>query len=402
MDGSLGPALSRQETCDWLRLIRSENVGPVTFRALLKRYGTAAAALEALPELARRGGRRKPIRICPRAAAERELARLEELDAAALAVGREGYPPALAALDDAPPLLFARGHAALFGKPAVAIVGARNASANGRRLARQLAAELAEEGLLVTSGLARGIDGAAHAGALDGGTCAVLAGGVDVIYPPEHEQLYGEIAERGLVVSEMPVGTEPQARHFPRRNRLISGISLGVVVVEAALQSGSLITARLAGEQGREVLAVPGSPLDPRAKGCNKLLREGAVLVESARDVVDALAQLLRADPREAPALAYAPAGAGLTDMEAFAAMTQHGDGGFQGGPDDATVARAREEVAGLLGFAPVAVDEVIRQCQFSPAIVTLVLLELELAGRCERHPGNRVARLQDDIADAS
>lgn len=398
MDGSLGPALSRQETCDWLRLIRSENVGPVTFRALLKRYGSAAAALEALPELARRGGRRKPIRICPRAAAERELSRLEELDAVALAVGREGYPPALAALDDAPPLLFARGHRKLFEKPAVAIVGARNASANGCRLARRLAAELAEEGLLVTSGLARGIDGAAHAGALDGGTCAVLAGGLDVIYPPEHEQLYGEIAARGLIVSEMAVGTEPQARHFPRRNRLISGISLGVVVVEAALKSGSLITARLAGEHGREVLAVPGSPMDPRAKGCNKLLRDGAVLVESARDVVDALAQLLRADPREAPALAYAPAPVGGIDLEALAAMTGQGDDG----PDEATLARARERIAALLDFAPVAVDEVIRQCQFSPAIVTLVLLELELAGRCERHPGNRVARLQDDIADAS
>ena len=396
MNEALRPALSRQETLDWLRLIRSENVGPVTFRALLRRYGSAAAALEALPELARRGGRRKPIRICPKATAERELARLAELDAAALGVGCEGYPPALAALDDAPPLLFVRGHAALFGKPAVAIVGARNASANGRRLARALAHELAEEGLLVVSGLARGIDGAAHAGALDGGTCAVLAGGVDVVYPPEHEHLYAEIAGRGLLVSEMPVGTEPQARHFPRRNRLISGLSVGVVVVEAALKSGSLITARLAGEHGREVFAVPGSPLDPRSKGCNKLLREGAVLVESARDVLDALAGALRADPQEAAAPAFAPADPGYGGD----AMTAAADG-FDG-PDEAALARAREEVTALLDFAPVAVDEVIRQCQFSPAIVTLVLLELELAGRCERHPGNRVARLQDDIADAS
>lgn len=389
MTGPLRAPLSRSDLLDWLRLIRSENVGPVTFRALLRRYGNAAAALDALPELAWRGGRTKPIRIPPKAAAERELDRLDALGGTALALETDAYPPLLAALDDAPPLLFVRGHLDLLEKPAVALVGARNASANGRRLARTLSAELAEAGLLVVSGLARGIDGAAHVGALAGGTCAVLAGGVDVVYPPEHAQLYDELAERGLVVSEMPLGTEPQARHFPRRNRLISGLSLGVVVVEAALRSGSLITARLAGEQGREVLAVPGSPLDPRAKGCNKLLREGAVLVESSRDVVDALSDQLRRDPQEPPVRGYLAADFG-------------GAGGAGDEADEAAFARAREEVAELLGFTPVAVDEVIRQCQFSPAIVTLVLLEFELAGVCERHPGNRVARLQDDIADAS
>jgi DNA processing protein len=388
------PALSRQETVDWLRLIRSENVGPVSFHALLRRFGTVPAALEMLPQLAKRGGRRAPIRICSQREAERELSRLEELGGRALAVGTAAYPPLLSALDDAPPLLFARGHLELFEKPAIALVGARNASANGRRMARELAAALGAEGLLVVSGLARGIDGAAHAGALDGGTCAVLAGGVDVIYPPDHAQLYEETCARGVVVSEMPVGTEPQARHFPRRNRLISGISLGTVVVEAALKSGSLITARLAGEHGREVFAVPGSPLDPRAKGCNRLLRDGAVLVESARDVLDALAGQLRRDPREAAAFDFALGGRGPGHG--------WGDGAMAEEPDEATLARARAEVVELLGFAPVAVDEVIRQCQFSPAIVTLVLLELELAGRCERHPGNRVARLQDDIADAS
>ena len=377
MDGGDGRALSRQETVDWLRLIRSENVGPVTFHALLRRYGTPAAALDALPELAARGGRKKPIKICPRSLAEKELGQLEKLSGHA-------------------PLLFVRGHPSLLERPAVALVGARNASANGRRMARALAHELAGEGLLVVSGLARGIDGAAHTGALHGGTCAAMAGGVDVIYPPEHEPLYAELVERGVVVSEMAVGTEPQARHFPRRNRLISGISLGVVVVEAALKSGSLITARLAGEQGREVFAVPGSPLDPRAKGCNRLLRDGAVLVESARDVLDGLRPLLRSDPHEAAGRGYL-----------FGALGWEGDmrAEVEVAPMDVSeseLARARRDIAELLDPTPVAVDEVIRQCQLSPAIVTLVLLELELAGRCERHPGNRVARRQDDIADAS
>lgn len=396
MDGGDGRALSRQETVDWLRLIRSENVGPVTFHALLRRYGTPAAALDALPELAARGGRKKPIKICPRSLAEKELGQLEKLGGHAFACGHAGYPAQLAALDDAPPLLFVRGHPALLERPAVALVGARNASANGRRMARALAHELAGEGLLVVSGLARGIDGAAHTGALDGGTCAAMAGGVDVIYPPEHEQLYGELVDRGVLVSEMAVGTEPQARHFPRRNRLISGLSLGVVVVEAALKSGSLITARLAGEQGREVFAVPGSPLDPRAKGCNRLLRDGAVLVESARDVLDGLRPLLRSDPHEAGARGYLFGALGWEgDMRAEAEITPMD-------VSESELAQARREIAELLDPTPVAVDEVIRQCQLSPAIVTLVLLELELAGRCERHPGNRVARRQDDIADAS
>jgi DNA processing protein len=400
MDGGSGRALSRQELIDWLRLIRSENVGPVTFHALVRRYGPPAEALEILPELARRGGRKKPIQICTKAAAEQELAQLEKLGGTALACGHAGYPPQLAALDDAPPLLFVRGHPALLERPAVAIVGARNASANGRKMARALAHELALEGLLVVSGLARGIDGAAHGGALesgamDGGTCACMAGGVDVVYPPDHRELYAEMVRRGLAVSEMPLGTEPQARHFPRRNRVISGLSLGVVVVEAALKSGSLITARLAGEQGREVFAVPGSPMDPRAKGCNRLLRDGATLVESARDVLDGLAPLLRTDPEEAAFGAFAGTPGLAAELLGEAGMTA-------GDPSEAELDQARREIAELLDPTPVAVDEIIRQCQFSPAIVTLVLLELELAGRCERHPGNRVARLQDDIADAS
>lgn len=386
MTGSLRRPLSREETLDWLRLIRSENVGPITFFQLVRRFGSAAAALAALPDLAKRGGRRRPVQICPKVAAERELARFDELGVELLACGTPGYPEALAAIDDAPPLLAVMGHARLLQRPAVALVGARNASANGRSLARRLASELAADGFLVVSGLARGIDAAAHTGALDGGTAAAMAGGIDVVYPPENQPLYEEVAARGLLLSEMPPGTEPQARHFPRRNRLISGLSLGVLIVEAAPRSGSLITARLAGEQGREVMAVPGSPLDPRARGCNGLIRQGATLVESADDVRQALAGILRRPLGERRGAAFAGTG---TDSDAPAA-------------DEDTLSRARGEVLELLGVSAVPVDEVIRQCQFSPAVVSTILLELELAGRCERHPGNRVALVTEGAAEAS
>jgi len=387
MSASRRAPLSRKELIAWLRLIRSENVGPVTFRQLLQRFGSAEAAVKALPELARRGGRRRPIRIPGPAAAERELADLEALGATVLALGTEGYPPALAAIDDAPPLLFVRGHADLLKRPAVAVVGARNASANGRRTAEELARGLAEQGLLVISGLARGIDAAAHKGSLADGTAAVMAGGLDVVYPPEHKPLYADIVARGVAVSETALGTEPQARHFPRRNRLVSGLAHGVVVVEAALRSGSLITARLASEQGREVFAVPGSPRDPRAAGCNRLLKQGAYLVEKADDVVGVLADQLRGGPEEAAAMSYE------FDTPFDAAPAEE--------PGTEVLTRARAEVLDLLDFAPVAVDEVIRECQFSPSVVTTVLLELELAGRCERHPGNRVALTQQDVVEA-
>jgi DNA processing protein len=377
MFGTGSPALSRDDLIDWLRLIRSENVGPVTFRNLLAHYGSARAALDALPELSKRGGRKRPVKICSRSRAERELADLDARGARVLALGSDAYPPALAAIDDAPPLLFVQGHEVLLQRPGVALVGARNASANGRRMARELGAALAADGYLVISGLARGIDAAAHAGALDGGTAAVMAGGIDIVYPPENEALYDEIAARGVLLAEHAPGTEPQARHFPRRNRLISGMARGVVVVEGAQRSGSLISARLAGEQGREVMAVPGSPLDPRSGGCNSLLKQGASLVEKPDDV----RRVLRDHAAPGPA--------------------EHRDDGFRatgtGGasPDEATLDAARREVTELMGSAPVAVDEIMRECQFSPSIVTMVLLELELAGRCERHPGNRVALVQ-------
>ncbi len=382
MPSSAPRELGHIERLQWLRLIRSENVGPITFRQLLARFGSAGAALDALPMLARRGGRRRPISICSKAVAERELERLESLNATTVALCEPDYPPALAALEDAPPILSCLGHAHLLRRNAVAVVGARNASANGRRLAREIAAELGRNDLLIASGLARGIDAAAHEGALETGTAAVLAGGIDIVYPEENAALYEEIRARGVMISEIAAGTEPQARHFPRRNRLISGMSRGVLVVEAALRSGSLITARFAADQGREVCAVPGSPLDPRARGGNNLIRQGAVLVESAADVLDALEGALK-PPIEEPKVAefLVPA---------------------VSPPDDGVIAAARETIEELLGPTPVAVDEVIRECHVSAAIVHMALLELELAGRLERQPGNRVALIAGSSAAAS
>ncbi|MEO5374578.1 MAG: DNA-processing protein DprA [Alphaproteobacteria bacterium] len=367
--------LSPAEKLDWLRLIRSENVGPITFHRLMEHFGSAAAALKALPEVARRGGRGKPITLCAKGVAEREME-------AALAVGAEviarcepAYPRYLAAIEDAPPLLFVRGSPHLLQRPMVAIVGARNASLNGRKLARQFALGLTQGSFVVASGLARGIDTAAHEGALAGGTVAVNAGGVDTIYPPENAKLYEAIVGAGAVVSETPMGEEPQARHFPRRNRIISGLALGVVVVEATTRSGSLITARMALEQGREVFAIPGSPLDPRAEGPNRLIRQGATLVERADDVLNDLADLLRRPLSEPPARDFGGRPPPAAEVDSGAALD-----------------RAREEVLGSLGPTPVTVDEIIRQCQLSPPMVSQILLELELAGRIERHPGNQVS----------
>jgi DNA processing protein len=372
------PAASRPlnpaEKLDWLRLLRTENVGPVTFYQLLARYGSAGAALEALPEVARRGGRDRALTLFPKPAAERELAALDRAGARLVAWGEPDYPTALAAIDDAPPLLSIRGKAEVLGRPAIAVVGARNASANGRRFARDMALQLGQRGLVVVSGLARGIDTAAHEGAMPTGTVAVLAGGIDSVYPEENRELHEAIAERGALVAEMPIGTVPQARHFPRRNRIISGCALGVLVVEAALRSGSLITARFALEQGREVFAVPGSPLDPRCRGTNDLIRRGAALTETAEDVVAQLGGQLATLPagRPAPlpeARETAPAG-------------------------DGEVAAARRRVLERLSPTPVPVDELIRECQLTPALTLNVLLELELAGRLERQAGNLVALL--------
>ena len=361
------PRLSRGQRLAWLRLIRSENVGPATFRALVNEFGGAEAAIAGLPVLSRRGGRAHDIRLCTEAEAEAELARAESLGASLVALGEPGYPPALAHVEAPPPLLYIKGRADLAAIPIVAIVGARNGSAVGQKFTRQLASELGLEGFVIASGLARGIDTAAHRAALEHGTIAVLAGGIDVVYPPENEDLQQVIAERGLLISERSPGFSPRAQDFPRRNRLISGIALGVVVVEAAERSGSLITARLAGEQGREVFAVPGSPLDPRCAGTNNLLKQGAGLVTCSRDIVEALAPILG---RPTPP----PTG--------LAAADEHKT------PEPLPDIRRteRELILSALGPSPVDIDELIRTTGVATRKVQIVLLELDLAGQLQRH----------------
>lgn len=375
MEQELRP-LTDTERLDWLRLARSENVGPATFRRLVQRFGSAKLALERLPDLARRGGQRS-YRACPPNLAREELERLDKLGARAIAWVEPDYPVALRAVEDSPAVITARGRTELLTRPKqVALVGARNASANGRRFAHDMARELSAAGFVVVSGLARGIDGAAHLGALaaPGGTIAVLAGGVDVLYPPEHASLYERLCKEGLIVAEMPPGTEPGARLFPRRNRIISGLSLGTVVIEAALKSGSLITARFANEQGREVMAVPGSPLDPRCRGTNRLIREGALLVEDATQVLEALDGTM---------------GLNSTSPQNFNLSAHSIDSEKENETDD-----VRAEILTLLGPSPVEVDELLRQCHCSAPVMGMVLLELDLAGRLERHPGNRVSLL--------
>ena len=348
-----------------LRLIRTPGIGPVGYRQLLARFGDAAAALEALPDLARRGGGRAPVPPDP-ARIAREQAAVAKLGARHLFLYDPDYPPLLAETEGAPPALIVRGDAALARRTVVAMVGARNASAAAVRFARLLAGALAEAGVVVVSGLARGIDTAAHQGSLAGGTVGVIASGIDIAFPPENAALQEEVASQGLLVTEQPPGTDPLARFFPQRNRIIAGMALGTVVVEAAPRSGSLITARLANEAGREVMAVPGSPLDPRAQGCNGLIREGATLIQGADDVLEAIRPL--GSTVRAPAAGWTPPP--------------------PADPDDAE----RRRVTGLLGPVPVAIDELIRQSALSPAAVATVLLELELAARLERHAGGRVS----------
>lgn len=362
-----GAAGSREDAVARLRLIRTTGIGPITYVQLLARFGTAHAALDAVPELARRGGGRPPA-LATREAVSREMAAVEKLGARYLFRGLGLYPPLLNAIENAPPALIVKGHVSLFDRPAVAMVGARNASAAAIRFARQLASQLGEAGVAVVSGLARGVDTAAHQGSLDQGTIAVIAGGIDIAYPPENEPLQRMIAERGLLIAEQPPGLEPRARHFPYRNRIIAGIAQGTVVVEAAPKSGSLITARYANEFGREVMAVPGSPLDPRAQGCNQLIREGATLVQSVADVLEAV-RPIGAPPLAEPGRRYGdpPVSIDVSDAD-------------------------RRRLLGLLGPVAVPVDELVRLSERGPAIVQTVLLELELAGRLERHAGGRVS----------
>ena len=364
--------LTDEQRLDWLRLIRSQNVGPRTFRALVNHFGGARAALEALPSLARRGGASTTTQIYSQADAEREIAAAKKLGVAFVALGEGAYPSRLQMIDDAPPLVAIRGHMQALALPMVAIVGSRNASGAGLKFTQRIARELGESGFAVVSGLARGIDAAAHGASLATGTIAVLAGGHDRVYPPEHTGLLDAILPAGAALSEMPFGWEPRARDFPRRNRLISGLSLGVVVVEAAKRSGSLITARFAAEQGREVFAVPGSPLDPRAEGTNGLIKQGVTPVTETSDIVSVLQPIMQ--EKELP----------VREPERRAEQA--------GGEDAEPAADERARIVGLLGPAPVSIDDLVRLSNSSPAVVRMVLLELEIAGRLERHGGGLVS----------
>lgn len=371
-----GPQLSDRQRLHWLRLIRTPNVGPASFRNLINRFGSAETAIEMLPEVMRAGGAQRSVRIPSVAEAEAELDAARQFGARFVAIGEADYPPMLRRMDHPPPLLALKGTAAVLQLPPVAIVGARNASLAGIKMARTLAAELGRNGYAVISGLARGIDTAAHHGSLDTGTVGVLAGGLDHPYPPENTDLCDEIAIRGAIVSEMPFGWEPRAQDFPRRNRIVAGLALGLVVVEAATRSGSLISARLAAELGRLVFAVPGSPLDPRAAGTNGLLKEGATLVTDASDVIEALAPLAGGNlPATPPKVEEPP--------------------DFTGAPPPAEGDRAR--IVEALGPVPVEVDELIRHTGLHPAQIFMVLLELDLAGRLERHSGGRVSLVTPD-----
>ena len=395
MSGS-GTRLTDEQRLDWLRLTRSEKVGPRTFRALINQFGGAGAALEALPRLARSS--RQPLRVASRADAQKEMAQGARLGVRFVAMGEPDYPKALQATDAAPPLIAVRGSADVLARPAIAMVGSRNASGSGLAFAERLARELGGAGYVIVSGLARGIDTRAHRAAIETGTVAVLAGGHDRIYPSENEELAARIIENGgAVISEMPLGWEPRGRDFPRRNRIVSGLSYGVVVVEAARRSGSLITARFALEQGREVFAVPGSPLDPRAEGTNDLIRQGATLCASAEHVTSVLAPLLASGP--SPDLS-AREGQPSTDAEDLwdeldlpgvsPAPKERIDDGFHE-TETADLSSASRLVS-LLGPAPVTVDDLVRQSGLPIRTVQATLLDLEMAGRLERHGGNAVS----------
>lgn len=371
-------ALDTTERLAWWRLSRTDGVGPITFFKLIERYGTAQKAIDMLPELARRGGRKTPLVAFSASDTEKEIAALQKIGARLIAACEADYPELLRLVDDAPPVIMVLGHPSVWTRPCVGMVGARNASLPGRKMAHMLARDLGAGGYTVVSGLARGIDTAAHEGSLSTGTVAVVAGGVDVIYPPENEKLYRQIAASGAIISEHPVGLEPKAPFFPRRNRIISGLCAGTVVVEATLNSGSLITARFASEQGRDVFAVPGSPLDPRALGPNSLIRDGAVLVERAEHITGHLTLFRR------------PQGVADRANDSYIGLASE--------PDEKTLASARAALLEILSYTPVTIDEVVRMGGFNVQMVQTLLLELELAGRAERLPGNRIVLIDKDF----
>ncbi len=372
------PEATTQEKLDWLRLIRTENIGPITFYKLIENFGSAREALHALPTLSKKGGRKKPLTPPPVGDIEKEYAALQKIGGNIICALERAYPLALGAIDDAPPVLSYLGNIDLVRPPCLAMVGARNASLNGRNFAKKLAREIGQNGHIIVSGLARGIDTAAHEGGLDTGTIAVVAGGIDVVYPRENQNLYEDIKQRGLILAESPLGMEPIARHFPKRNRIVSGLSTGVVVIEATVKSGSLITARMAGEQGRDVYAVPGYPADPRSQGPNKLIKEGAILVQNAQDILDNLNDFngtnMMQDNRQTPA-EHAPA---------------------PSQPDEKQVEEIRNDLLRQLSQMPSNIDELARTCHVSIPELQVALLELELAGRLQRLPGNRVVLLDE------
>ena len=363
--------LSDTEQVDWLRLVRTPSIGPRTFIELIERYGSPAAAIAELPEITQRARGKRRLVAPPEVDMRAELSRLDAAGGRMIAHSDPDYPAALAAIADPPPALFVKGDSTLLNNPTIAIVGARNASTNGKRFAQEIAADLANAGYVIVSGLAHGFDGAAHLRALATGTIAAVAGGIDVVYPPEHAELQARIGETGAVVSDQAIGTQPTARHFPARNRIISGLSAGVLVMEAALKSGSLITARLALEQGREAFAEPGSPRDPRCGGTNDLIRQGAALTETAEDILEGLErQMLRPPPAPRRPISFEP-----IELKA-----------------EIEPVSGHDEIVKFLGASPTGVDELVRECHMSAASVKSILLELELSGRIERHSGNRVS----------
>lgn len=368
--------MSDAEKLDWLRLSRAENVGPITFYRLIEYYNGVENALKALPDLAKRGGRKKPLIAPPLSDIEREYNALRKLGGDIICAGDINYPVALSAIDDAPPVLSYIGNPALMHKSCMAMVGARNASLNGKKFAARLAEELGRRDQVIVSGLARGIDTAAHQGALQTGTIAVVAGGIDDIYPEENAALYNAIKEQGLILAESPLGQKPFAQSFPRRNRIVSGLSKGVIVVEASMRSGSLITARMASEQGRDVYAIPGHPLDPRASGPNHLIREGATLVRSADDIMESLLDF-----------------SGQNLREYHFAQTPYNPPAesYEEPPAD-----SHEAIVEILSYTPIAVDEILRSCHVSIGSLQTILLDLELAGRIKRLPGSKIQLMGD------
>ncbi|MEO0371948.1 MAG: DNA-processing protein DprA [Pseudomonadota bacterium] len=381
------PPTTEDDRISWLRLLRSRRVGPATFYRLLNAHGNIRDALAALPDLARAAGA-KGYTPCPEEVIAAEFARADQYGARLICRGDADYPPLLAQIPDAPPALWAIGDASLLSKPSISLVGARNASSLGLRMTRSLAGELGEQGHVISSGLARGIDAAAHKAALDTGTIAVMAGGVDVVYPAENTDLARDVAKAGLLISEQPMGLEPRARHFPSRNRIVSGLSRALVVVEAAAKSGSLITARAALDQGREVLAVPGHPFDARASGCNILIRDGAILVRGGADVLDILADPVR-ENLDQPVLPEAEATAPDPHLVPRVPPPT---------PEPDTRTRAdtmqlHQVILERLGPSPVPEDQLIRDLGTSAAQVTPLLTDLEVEGKIERHPGGLLSR---------